>query len=112
MPTPVDPFVTEADLQAQDAEAVLVIIRSEAEALADTLDLARNVQWTAANPEPGVNGQPANPTADITANPERLALRLQVISSERALRETALRLATLRASLDRALEPYGGDLST
>jgi hypothetical protein len=108
MSTPVDPFVTEADLQAQDADRVLDVIRAEAEALADSLDLARNVQWTAARPEPTQDGQPANPTADITANPERLALRLQVIASERALRETAAHLIALRASLDEALEPYGG----
>lgn len=109
MPTPVDPFLTEADLQALDAEEVLLAIRAEAEALALSLDVARNVQWTAARPEPGVNGQPSNPTADITANPERLALRLQVIACERALRETASHLTTLRGTLYAALAPYGGD---
>jgi hypothetical protein len=108
MPTPVDPFVTEADLQAADAEAVLDIITAQAREMADVLDLARNVQWTAASPEAHVNGQPANPTADTTANPQRLALRLQVIASERALRETAAQLGSLTRALARAMEPYGG----
>ena len=108
MTTIVDPFVTEADLQAADAEAVLQVILAEAVRLADVLDLARNVQWTAARPEPGVNGQPANPTAETTANPERLALRLRVIASERALRQVAGSLSAIRASLGEALGPYGG----
>jgi hypothetical protein len=108
MPTPVDPFVTEADLQDQEAREVLGVIASQARDLADVLDLARNVQWTPANPAPVEDGQPANPTADIVADPQRLALRLQVIASERALRDQAAHLIRLRSDLERALEPYGG----
>jgi hypothetical protein len=104
----VDPFLTEADLQAADAEAVLAIITAQARDLADVLDLARNVQWTAAAPAPAVNGQPTNPTAETTADPERLALRLQVIAAERALRDTATGLRHLTATLGEAMLPYGG----
>jgi hypothetical protein len=107
MPT-VDPFVTEADRQDEDAREVLQAIVCESRDLADVLDLARNVQWTPASPTPAVNGQPSNPTADTTADPQRLALRLQVIASERALRDTAAGLIALRESLSRAMEPYGG----
>ena len=109
MPTPLDPFLTDEDVALADETDLLVDLASEAFLLSQALDVARSVQWTAATPEPGVNGQPNNPTAATTADPDRLRLRLQVVASERALRESLARVALLRRDLDEALTPYGGN---
>lgn len=109
MPTPVDPFLTEADVAAVEDRDLLGLLAEESALLAATLDVARSVQWTAARPAERTVGQPANPTAETVVDRERLALRLKVIEGERALRETLSRVAQARRDLLAALAPYGGD---
>lgn len=105
---PVNPFLDEHDIAEGDTRALLELLHRFAKELADDLDLARRVQWTPASPPPHIDGQPANPTADITADPSRLRLRLQVIAAESVLRDAVRYLADLRVELARSMEPYGG----
>lgn len=106
MTTPINPDTIEDEVEAAPAEKLLKIIRAETDLLADSLDIARSVQWEAPHPLPVENGQPANPTADTATDAERLALRLQIIRSERVLREAAIAVSGVRRGLERALDPY------
>lgn len=106
MTTPINPDTIEAELEAAPLTRLVELVRAEAEALALSYDIARSVQWDAPHPLPVENGQPANPTADTATDAERLALRLQIIRSERLLREAVVALAGVRIGLDRALKPY------
>ena len=109
MTTPINPDTIEDEVEAAPIENLLGLVRAEADLLADSLDIARSVQWEAPRPLPTENGQPANPTADVATDAERLALRLQIIRSERLLREAVISLRGVRLGLDRALKPYGGE---
>lgn len=105
---PVNPFITEADIAEGDTRALLELIDRLARDVAEALDYARRVQWSPSSPIRHEDGIPDNPTADTVADTARLRLRLKVIESERALRETARYLDGLRHEIGRAMAPYGG----
>jgi hypothetical protein len=53
-----------------------------------------------------VNHKPSAPTEDIALDGQRLALRVNVLASERALRTAVLHATAVRRHLEDALRPY------
>ena len=98
--------LTDATATAESDEACQQIA-AEADALNELLDRAREVQWQSPLPYTSVvGGQPPRPTEDIALNPKRLALRAQVLASERAMREVDAYLRQTREALSEALTAY------
>lgn len=102
------------DLDALEAESLLARFASEVRELGDLLARAREVQWTAPPrttvpaERKGVNHKPNAPTEDIALDTQRLALRVNVLATERALRTAALHAIAMRLALQDALRPYEG----
>lgn len=100
------------DLEALEAESILARFTSETHALGDALARAREVQWTApprttvGAERKAVNGKPSDPTGDIALDGQRLALRVNVLATERALRTAVLHVVAIRRHLEEALRPY------
>lgn len=101
---PIDPMTIEAEMETATAERLIELIRAEADELADLLPKATSVQWLPVRPTATEPGQPADPTGETATDPDRLALRLQIIRSERLLRETAIALRGVRLGLATALD--------
>ena len=106
------PALTTDDLDALEAEALLVRFTGETAAIGDLLARAREVQWTAP-PRTTVpaerkapNAKPGDPTGDIALDAQRLALRVNVLAAERALRTAVLHSTAIRRHLEGALRPY------
>lgn len=108
MPTVIDPFLTEEDIAAIEDEALLDLVYETLRRLAEGLDKARSVQWTAPVPEARVNGQPSNPTAEVASDPTRLALRLAVLAGERTFRESVSTVLATARDLEERLRPWTG----
>jgi hypothetical protein len=100
------------DLEALEAESLLARFTGETQALGDLLARAREVQWTAPPrttlpaERKGVGHKPSAPTEDIALDGQRLALRVNVLASERALRQANLYVTAIRRHLEEALRPY------
>ena len=100
----IDPDTIEAEAEVAPIERLVQLIRAEADTLADYLPEAQAVQWLPTGPIVTEPGKPSDPTGETVADPGRLALRLQVIRSERLLRETAVALIGVRRGLEMALD--------
>jgi hypothetical protein len=100
------------DLDALEAESLLARFTSEVHALGDLLARAREVQWTAPPrttipaERKGVGHKPSAPTEDIALDGQRLALRVNVLAAERALRTATLHALAISRHLEAALRPY------
>lgn len=98
-------------------DALVSIIREETEALHRLIPGASDRQWSASpvprpredTSERSSGDRPADPTADVVLDARRLALRAEVIRSERSLREAAIRLRAARKGLDRAIARFDGE---
>lgn len=107
-----EPALTTDDLDALEAEALLARFTGETAAIGDLLARAREVQWTAPPrttvpaERKGIGHKPSAPTEDIALDGQRLALRVNVLASERALRQATLYATAIRRHLEEALRPY------
>lgn len=100
-------------------EALVARIRAESDELAAILPRAVGAQWRPAQiPRPRedtaerASGGHSNPTLDTVADGRRLRLRVQVLRSERVLRDAAVALRGVRRGLEIALSRWEGDEGT
>lgn len=107
--TTVDDIV-EGDVAA--CHHLVTLLKMELDALEDVLGPALEAQW---QPAPYIRAddtgikQPGGidrPTEDIALDGRRMALRAQVLRSERILRDTAVNVRGVRRGLERALERW------
>lgn len=112
MSTPVD-----LDLDPDQARLDRLVdwTRAEADALAELIPAAVDAQWVAPpqhrprlDTTERAKGGHSDPTPAITLDERRLALRLQVIRSERALREAIIALRGVRLGLETTLGAWEG----
>ena len=105
------------DMKSKEEVAILALIELigvEARRLADFYSEAQDLQFEAprqvrsADDETAkAKGSHSDPTPIIAADERRLALRLQVIRSERVLNDAAIALRGVRRGFERALDAYG-----
>lgn len=112
MATPVD---LDIDPEAARIEGLLDWARRESEALRANLPAAIDVMYSA-SPRPRsredtaerAKNQTSDPTSTIALDEPRLALREQVIRSERAIRNAVIVLRGVRLGLEHALAAWEG----
>lgn len=98
-------------------EALVQIIREEAEVILALYPDAVTRQWSASPvPKPredtsqqSSGGRPSDPTGDTVLDARRLALRETVVRSDRLLREAAIRLRATRKATERAIARFDGE---
>ena len=99
-----------------EAEALAYVIQEEVRLLVAALPDGVARQWLPSPvPRPRfdtserASGDHSDPTADIVADPRRLAVRKVVQDAEVLLRETARRVEMARRGLERAVAWYDGE---
>jgi hypothetical protein len=97
-------------------EALVRLIRLEGDALAGLLQEGSAVQWSASPvPRPRddtterAKGGHGDPTPSIVVDDRRLAVRDQVVRSEKVLRDAALALRGVRRGLEISLASWAGE---
>lgn len=96
-------------------DALLTRMTKEVEMLADVAALALDAQWS---PSPVTRarddtseretGVRSDPTSAVALDDRRLALRLQVIKSERIIKEALVSIIGVRRGFERALDQWEG----
>ena len=99
-----------------DLEALLRIVLAECQALGEALPEAYASQWKPAPiPKPRedtterAKGGHADPTPSVALDGRRLALRAQVLRSERVVRDTVVAVRGVRRGLELALSSWEGE---
>lgn len=105
------------DLATKGIAHLVDLVTAEAALLAELLPEALAVQWQAtprlASPSSEAKrtegAAPADPTADIALDGQRLAMRAQILRSEALLGRSAVALRGVRRGLERSLDRWHGD---
>jgi hypothetical protein len=93
---------------------LLDLIETEAAQLREVLGPALEAQWQPSvrenteNTEVKSRAEIPNPTLDTVMDGRRMALRAQVLRSERIMRQTAINVRGVRRGLERALDHWEG----
>lgn len=99
----------------EDVEGLLALMKKEVETLTDVALVALEAQWQASpvsrardDTTERSQGERSDPTSEVALDERRLALRLQVIKSERIIRQALTSIIGVRRGFEMTLDRWEG----